>query len=377
MVNTIKKITVYAVALPLALGLFAGTAFAMPLPFPMGGADIVVDNDNGAVVNNTVSSKANTGKNNADGGDAGQGGDGGNSNGTAGDGGDGGDGDEGGDGGDGGEGGRGGDVEGYGYGAQIGGNGGDAGWAAAGGDGGDGAEAGDGGDTGDAGDGGNGGNGGVGGDILTGNAKAGTEVENKVNHNETDIDDCGCDEEMYVINLHESPQSVRVVNKNRAKVRNNVDSKANSGKNDAYGGSGADAGDGGDSNGTAGDGGDGGDGYNGGEGGDGGDGGRGGDVGDDCGCEKEEWVIIPNLGDQKGGHGGIGGDGAEAGDGGDGAAAGDGGDTGDAGDGGDGGEGALGGIITTGHAESWSRTTNVVNRNMTRVRPGSGSNLAF
>ena len=47
---------------------------------------------------------------------------------------------------------------------------------------------------------------------------------------------------------------------------------------------------------------------------DAGKGGRGGDTGDDCGCQSEPWVIIPELGDQTAGNGGEGGLGAPAGD---------------------------------------------------------------
>ena len=168
-------------------------------------------------------------------------------------------------------------------------------------------------------------------------------------------EECGCDD-------------ITVMNNNEASVSNTVSSKANTGKNDANGGEGDEGGDGGDGGDGAGDGGEGGEGGEGGDGGDGGNGGRGGDTGDDCGCNGHDWVIIPELGDQTAGNGGTGGDGASAGEGGDGAEGGDGGSTGEGGDGGDGGEGALGGIITTGHADSWSRAVNVVNRNMTRVR---------
>ena len=332
------------------------------------GDDITIINNNQAKVINHVGANANTGGNDADGGDGAHGGSGGDGGDYAGDGGTGGSGGTGGEGGDGAHGGSGGDVTGVGYGTQTGGDGGNGGWAGEGGNGGDGDEGGDGGNTGDGGDGGDGGGGGVGGDILTGNASAGAEVTNKVNHNEADIDNCGCDDSPYIINLHELPENITIKNRNDAFVKNDVNSRANTGRNDADGGEGAHGGSGGDGGDEAGDGGDGGKGGNAGNGGEGAHGGSGGDVGDGCECQTHDWVIIPNLGDQTGGTGGIGGDGADAGDGGEGDKGGDGGNTGDGGDGGEGGDGALGGIITTGHADSWSRVVNVVNRNVTRIR---------
>src|SRR3989344_5165811 len=92
------------------------------------------------------------------------------------------------------------------------------------------------------GNGGNGGNGGEGGVIYTGNAYAGSLINNDVNYNETNVD-CDCEGDV---------DDVTVTNHNSASVNNNVDVRARTGHNEANGGdAGCDCvggGDGGDVN---------------------------------------------------------------------------------------------------------------------------------
>ena len=115
------------------------------------------------------------------------------------------------------------------------------------------------------GNGGNAGNGGDGGVILTGNASAGSLITNDVNYNKTKITvDCGCND----------VDDVTVTNTNNARVKNYVDVKAKTGRNNANGGGAGDnsAGSGGSVNNSD-------DGNTGGNGGDAGSGGWGGLIG--------------------------------------------------------------------------------------------------
>src|SRR3989344_3619337 len=76
--------------------------------------------------------------------------------------------------------------------------------------------------------GGNGANGGEGGVIYTGNAYAGSLINNDVNYNETNVDvDCDCEGDV---------DDVTVTNHNSASVNNNVDVRARTGHNEANGG---------------------------------------------------------------------------------------------------------------------------------------------
>src|SRR3989338_4796952 len=72
------------------------------------------------------------------------------------------------------------------------------------------------------------GNGGEGGVIYTGNAYAGSLINNDVNYNETNVDvDCDCEGDV---------DDVTVTNHNSASVNNNVDVRARTGHNEANGG---------------------------------------------------------------------------------------------------------------------------------------------
>ncbi|PJE64665.1 MAG: hypothetical protein COU90_02390 [Candidatus Ryanbacteria bacterium CG10_big_fil_rev_8_21_14_0_10_43_42] len=104
---------------------------------------------------------------------------------------------------------------------------------------------------------GNGGAAGFGGSITTGGALSTALVENHVNSNETEVDACGCEEEPVVEEpsgegvevLNENGghhgDDVFVMNKNRARVKNYVSSKADSGDNSADGSTGGNGGNGG------------------------------------------------------------------------------------------------------------------------------------
>ena len=144
---------------------------------------------------------------------------------------------------------------------------------------------------------GNGGNGGnangplSGGTVYTGNATANAGAMNRVNGNHTRVNaDCGCEGD------------VKVKNKNRAKVRNYVDAKANTGKNWAGGAKG-------------------------------GNGGTSGGVDNNADGDAKENTT---------------------------------------GNGGAGGQGGEGGWVQTGNARADAAAINVVNRNMTRVVRGGG-----
>lgn len=183
-------ITLAVVVAAVAMMLFAAPASA----FGRGGSDeeTKVSNTNTATVSNTMTVKANTGKNDTNGGD-------------------------------GEEGGNGGDVEGVNK------------W-------------------GQGGNGGNGGNGGHGGLILTGDATAYGTISNDVNYNKTKIQGCGCDEESEspwarFFNFggkNGGDKETKVKNENTATVSNSMDVKANTGKNVSDGGDGEEGGNGGD-----------------------------------------------------------------------------------------------------------------------------------
>ena len=358
--NTLLAKSVAVVAtVALALGLFAVPALAL-----VNHGDVIVTNTNVASVTNNVDAKANTGKNDANGDNAGSGGSGGDGGDDAGDGGEGGKGESDADGG------NGGDAEGYGD--NLGGYGGN------GGNGGNGGDGSNGGNTGNGGSGGAGGNGGMGGIITTGDAAAAVAVANDVNYNETDIttDNCDCEVPFDIweketwrsyggerrwhdrssYEFHKEHVDVDygdtgVHNTNVADVNNDVDAKANTGKNDADGGEGDNGGSGGDAGDGAGNGGDGGDGENKSDGGNGGAGGGDYEWNEECGCY--------NLN--------VGGDGGAGGNGGNGGDSGKGGNTGDGDNGGRGGEGGRGGDVWTGRSDSAAAVVNVVNRNLTRV----------
>ena len=118
--------------------------------------------------------------------------------------------------------------------ADTGDNSADGGYGSGAGDGG--SVSGSGNDDNVTGNGGNGGNGGIGGIVWTGNALAGSSVENKVNTNKTIVNLCDCKDDT----------KVKVSNTNHAKVKNYVYVKADTGDNSAdggdAGGSGGDAG---------------------------------------------------------------------------------------------------------------------------------------
>lgn len=90
--------------------------------------------------------------------------------------------------------------------------------------------------------GGNGGGSSDGGQITTGPALTETLVVNAANSNNTRVsDDCGCED-----NRGDREVNVRVRSNNNATVTNNVDSRANTGRNNAEGSHAGDGGHGGD-----------------------------------------------------------------------------------------------------------------------------------
>jgi hypothetical protein len=209
-----------------------------------GGDDVRVMNSNTAVVGNMVSVNANTGRNDANGGDTGRGGAGGDARGKR----------------------------------AMGG------------------------------DAGNSGRGGNGGGITTGDALALGTVNNDVNHNNTYVENCGCEDDYRPMMRRgggHSSDDVTVVNRNRAMVLNGLHVDANTGGNDADGG------------------------YT----------GRGGNGGDAASRSWSRWYRMMFAG----------------------SVAGDGGTSGNAGN---------GGTIRTGAATADGYVGNTVNRNVTRVEAG-------
>lgn len=289
------RVALGALLLPLlALGFYMAPALAEGGDHPecnnlCDGGDINVNVESNASVGNSIYTKANTGKNDANGGDGGDGGGAGSGGGSGGNGGNGG-------------------YAGYAFLVENGGNGGA------------------GGDAGDGGDGGDGGLGGDGGVITTGNARALSTITNKLNWTLVEVDDqCACDDLLYLFPFKKKGD-VNVNVRSNANAQNDIETKANTGKNDADGGDGGEGGHGGNGD------------------GDGGNGGDGGDAGEEYGYE---W-FVPSA-EANGGNGGAGGDAGDGGDGGDGAGAG------------------WGGLIQTGDADAESHILNVLNRHVVRV----------
>ena len=163
----------------------------------------------------------------------------------------------------------------------------------------------------DAGNGGDGGDADSGGTVKTGDAAAVAVTTNVVNKNDTDVDSCGCEDELVVgegsqviIEEDDNHGDVTVRNRNHAVLFNGTEARAKTG-------------------------------YNGASGAEGGDGEDGGDI------ENEGQNGNQNVNDSNAGDGGNGGDAT--------------GET-------------AGGWVETGAATSFARTLNVVNKNITRVR---------
>ncbi|TSC62755.1 MAG: PE PGRS family protein [Parcubacteria group bacterium Gr01-1014_48] len=174
---TVKKVTAAALAVVLA-------AAALPV---FADGDVLVENNNSALVTNVVTSSANTGWNWAGGSYGGRGG-------------------------------RGGDIANDGGVQNV--------------------------DDSSTGDGGNGGNAGVGGEVDTGDALANATLTNTVNDNDTEVDLCGCDPE-HPTGEHEG-HHVTVRNTNTASVDNLVAADADTGDNEAEGSHGGEGDRGGD-----------------------------------------------------------------------------------------------------------------------------------
>jgi hypothetical protein len=158
------------------------------------------------------------------------------------------------------------------------------------------------------GNGGMGGNGDVGGTINTGPATATSGTVNEVNVNETEIDNCGCEEGEEGDEYEEAEVETNythVGNLNSAYVANRTGARANTGLNLADGSGG-------------------------------GIGGNGGNIDNEAGYDEED-------------------EGGEV-------------EGSTTGNGGDAGSGGPGGLVNTAPADSASGTVNVVNRNYTRIR---------
>jgi len=120
--------------------------------------------------------------------------------------------------------------------------------------GGSGGYGGDGGDAtrGDAGRGGVGGRGGDGGTITTGDATAIGTVSNDINSTTVTVDPCGCEDDQIMDRFFffdfgdDGRTSLRINTENSAGIMNDLTVAANTGRNEAVGGSGGYGGDGGD-----------------------------------------------------------------------------------------------------------------------------------
>lgn len=173
------------------------------------------------------------------------------------------------------------------------------------------------------GNGGNGGNASTGGTVITGNATATGSLTNMINENDTEIDRCACQEDCCdeVIDgdcrfIH--GDDTMVMNRNRARMQNDMDVKANTGNNEALGS------------------------YA-------GEGGNGGDI--EIGGDNHfggPFVLNNVVNGHDGSEGSV--------------------DESTTGTGGIGGEGAEGGLVQTGESRSWAEVVNMVNRNITRIR---------